>query len=185
MSKRLLSIMLAMLMLFSLLPMSAMAVGGEDDTPPSTLQYDDYVLLSEYGDGTAFVSEEDSAILEVKDGYIHAIGVGTATLTVGGVEYTITVEPAKLNVVLVSGQSNAEGFHGGLDQEPISPSDGYGYVWDGSKLISFSEKVRQVKSEHPDKSIGWYPALAAEWYALTGEKTVIIHSCISGSPISN
>ena len=184
MSKRLLSIMLAMLMLFSLLPMSAMAVGGEDDTLPSTLQYDDYLPLNSFGESTVTVSEEDSAILEVKDGYIHAIGVGTATLTVGKAEYTITVEPAKLNVVLVSGQSNAEGFHGGLDQEPISPSDGYGYVWDGSKLISFSEKVSQVKSEHPDKSIGWYPALAAEWYALTGEKTVIILNCASGNPIS-
>lgn len=183
MSKRLLSITLSLLMLFSLLPVSAMAV-GEAGSEAIEMQYDDYLPLDSFGESTATVSEEDSAILEVKDGYVHATGVGKATLTVGKAEYTITVEPAKLNVVLVSGQSNAEGFHGGLDQEPISPSDGYGYVWDGSKLISFSEKVSQVKREHPRKSIGWYPALAAEWYALTGEKTVIILNCASGSPIS-
>lgn len=170
-------------MLFSLLPMSAMAV-GEEGSEAIEMQYDDYLPLNSFGERTATVSEEDSAILEVKDGYIHAIGVGKATLTVDEKVYTITVEPAKLNVVLVSGQSNAEGIHGGLDQDPISPSDGYGYVWDDSKLISFSEKVRQVKREHLGKSIGWYPALAAEWYALTGEKTVIILNCASGNPIS-
>ena len=170
-------------MLFSLLPMSAMAV-GEEGSEAIEMQYDDYLPLNSFGESTATVSEEDSAILEVKDGYIHAIGVGMATLTVGEVEYSITVERAKLNVVLVSGQSNAEGTHGSHDADTITPEKGNGYIWTNGSLTDLNTYVKEKEESNTSDSVGWYPALAAEWYALTGEKTVIIPEFHSGAPIS-
>ena len=91
---------------------------------------------------------------------------------------------ARLNIVLVAGQSNADGVYGSHDVDALKPEKGSSYWWNGSGLTDLSEKVTNQEEALSGKSVGWYPALAAEWYARTGEKTVIIHRCASGSPIS-
>ncbi|MBQ3491973.1 MAG: hypothetical protein IJA74_05440 [Oscillospiraceae bacterium] len=90
-----------------------------------------------------------------------------------------TAPAQKVNVVLVSGQSNANGVHGTLDVPAIVPDKGDGYWWDGNQLVDLHDHVSAITT-----SVGWYTPLAAEWEALTGEKVVIIHECMSGSPIS-
>lgn len=167
-------------MMLSLLPTVALAQNDEDPTASAniTMQYDDYVSAETYGTVTAITNED---VLEITaDGGLHAKGVGNATFTADGTEYSVTVEKAKLNIVLVAGQSNATGVHGRLDEPAITPAKGNSYWWTGSALTDLSEEV----AKKTDTSVGWYPALAAEWYALTGEKTVIIHKCVSGNPIS-
>ena len=189
MKKRLLAIFMTLAMALSLLPTAAFATDG-DTQEGLTLQYDDYVPLSELGAESSeeivllSEGEEQNSVIEVVEGddqsYLHAVGVGSASITIGEQSISVKVDPAELNIVLVSGQSNADGTHGSMDQKPIYPDTGYGYVWNGSKLISFEEKISQVEE---GVSVGWYPALAAEWYALTGEKTVVIHQCASGQEI--
>ena len=178
------SLLLCLCMGFSLLPTVVLA----DDAEPTastdiTMQYDDYVSAETYGEVTGITDED---VLEVVDGKLYAKKVGSATFTAGGTAYTVKVEPAKLNIVLVAGQSNATGVHGNLDVPAITPAKGNSYWWDGSALIDLSEKVadQEANESTSGRSVGWYPALAAEWYALTGEKTVIIHKCVSGNPIS-
>ncbi|MEI3011176.1 MAG: hypothetical protein V8T46_02825 [Sutterella seckii] len=130
-------------------------------------------LPETFGEVTG-VSDED--VLEVVDGKLYAKKVGTATFTAGGTSYTVKVEPALLNIVLVAGQSNATGVHGNLDVPAIAPAKGNFSWWDAYALIDLSEKVadQEANESTSGRSVGWYPALAAEWYALTGERTVII-----------
>ncbi len=179
MKKRMISLLLCLCMVFSLLPTVVLAE-GEDPTASTdiTMQYDDY---ADYGANVTVPS--DDAVLEVVGGKLHAKGVGKTTITVDGGERTVTVEKAKLNIVLVAGQSNATGVHGGRDIAAIKPPKGNSYWWDGG-LTDLSKKVADQEANASGTSVGWYPALAAEWYALTGEKTVIIHKCVSGNPIS-
>ena len=191
--KRLIGIILALTMILTLFPTAAFATGEDlQQTQTMNLQYGDYVPLSEFGAASIdaiSIGAESSGILKTEEvggqSYIHAIGVGLETITVGSGDntqtYSVTVEPAKLNVVLVSGQSNAEGTHGSPDVSPITPDLGTGYIWNSDALTDLSIYVATLDTS---KSVGWYPALAAEWYALTGEKTVVIHMCSSGSPIS-
>ena len=179
--KRIISLLLCLCMVFSLLPTVVLAEGGDSTAPTIiTMQYDDY---ADYGSDVTVAP--DDTVLEVVDGKLHAKGIGSATFTAGGTEYSVTVEKAKLNIVLVAGQSNATGIHGSLDVPAITPDKGNSYWWDGSGLIDLSKKVTDQEQGESNKSVGWYPALAAEWHAWTGEKTVIIHDCYSGSSIKN
>ena len=116
MRKRFLSILTALAITLTLLPAAALASGES-----VALQYDDYVAAAEvFGASSAddIQISSDGDILEVRteegQTYVHAAGVGTATVTVGDQAYTVEVTPAKVNVVLVSGQSNAAGVHGSL-----------------------------------------------------------------------
>ena len=146
------------------------------------LEYGDYVAVSKQGTETSVISGDDVIEIIQMNGmnYIHAIAVGDATIIAGDVERKITVGKAKVNLVLVAGQSNANGIHGGKGSV-ISPEYGNGFWWDGTALQDLKLHIQTITAT----SVGWYPALAAEWHSLTGEKTVIIHKCIPGAPISS
>lgn len=93
-------------------------------------------------------------------------------------------EKEKLHIILISGQSNAAVGTGKLDTKVISPEPGNGYVWTGAGLMDMAEYVYiRGTTDCVGKSIGFYPAIAAEWYALTGEKAVIIEAGYSGCSI--
>lgn len=82
-------------MVFSLLPTVVLAEGGDSTAPTIiTMQYDDY---ADYGSDVTVAP--DDTVLEVVDGKLHAKGIGSATFTAGGTEYSVTVEKAKLNIV--------------------------------------------------------------------------------------
>ena len=119
MKKRIISLLLCLCMVFSLLPTVVLAEGGDSTAPTIiTMQYDDY---ADYGSDVTVAP--DDTVLEVVDGKLHAKGIGSATFTAGGTEYSVTVEKAKLNIVLVAGQSNATGIHGSLDVPAITRSE--------------------------------------------------------------
>lgn len=136
--KRIISLLLCLCMVFSLLPTVVLAEGGDSTAPTIiTMQYDDY---ADYGSDVTVAP--DDTVLEVVDGKLHAKGIGSATFTAGGTEYSVTVEKAKLNIVLVAGQSNATGIHGSLDVPAITPDKGNSYWWDGSGLIDLSKRLQ-------------------------------------------
>ena len=145
------------------------------------LEYGDYVAVSTSKIETKADSNQSVVdIVEINGiNYIHAIGVGDAEVTFDGEAKNITVKKAKINFVLVSGQSNAHGGYG-LSGTVHEPDRGNGFYYDGSNLIDLTDYRSTVKG-----SIGWYHALAAEWYSLTGEKTVIIKYCKPGESITS
>ena len=101
----------------------------------------------------------------------------------------------RLNIILIAGQSNAASGSGKLDSLVISPEPGNGFVWntarDGegdaseeSPLTDMAEYIiTRGTTDCVGTSIGFYPALAAEWYELTGEKAVIIEAGYPGCSI--
>ena len=172
--KRLFGMFVALIMIMTLIPTTAIAYESG-----RTLQYDDYIPVSDFGDAVT-IGEESKDILktEIEDGteYIHAIGVGDATITVDGEEQTVTVEPAKINIVLVMGQSNATGeYNANYNETNQSSFDvastaclpGTAYLWGNA---SSTEPGALAQSR------GFRAALAAELYAKTNEKTVIVYN---------
>ena len=76
-----------------------------------TLSYDDRWDVSgqeaEIIDAGVHEGDEGGAVISLEDGVMRAIGVGTAAAEIDGVRYEITVEKAKLQLVMIMGQSNA------------------------------------------------------------------------------
>ncbi len=149
------------------------------------LTYGDYHTFS----GAKKVSlDETNGALTVNGNEIYATDITTNPIPVmvDDTLYMVTVKKAKLNLVLVDGQSNARGTAGELDSvNPITPNKGDGYMWVDGALTDMKTYVdTKVAAISDNSSIGFYPALAAEWYELTGEKTVIIHKGYDGAPIS-
>ena len=144
------------------------------------LEYGDYAAVSAASVKTVVNGNQSVVEIVQIDGinYVHAIGTGTATVTVGDVEKNVTVEKAKINLVLISGQSNAHGGYGKAG-DVIEPERGNSFYWNGSSLEDLYDHKPTLSG-----SVGWYHTLAAEWYELTGEKTVVIHYTLPGCSIT-
>ena len=186
--KRLFGIFMSLVMTLTLIPVTALAYEGGQ-----TVQYDDYIPVSEFG-GAVTIAEESASVLEEKtvDGveYIHAKGVGEAAITVDGVNQIVTVEPAQINIVLVMGQSNAAGetANGASTPEktasPTACEPGTAYLWGKD-----ATEPRVLN----DSYAGFRNGLAAEWYAQSKaagspEKTVVVfdrtYTARPGAPVS-
>ncbi len=148
-----------------------------------TLQYDDYYTI----DAENISIAENNGCLTLDGKTLHADKLTDAPvpMMIDGVLTMVTVEKAKVNLVLVDGQSNARGVAGELDGvSPITPDKGNGYMWVSGGLQDMKTYIDGVVAAKTDNSsVGFYPALAAEWYALTGEKTVVISKGHDGAPI--
>jgi len=172
--------LMLLLLLISIIGASLMTPVFATVSADYTLAYDDSLELA-----NVTVNPGD-AIVSYEEGKLTATGVGTTTITVGGVEKTVEVSPAKVNVVLIAGQSNAAGIHGKMDGATvICPDKGYGYIWENGGFADLNDHVAKLVADYPERSVGLYPALAKKWYDLTGEKVIIIHTASSGKAITN
>ena len=68
----------------------------------------------------------DTAVVTLEGDTLVATGIGTAKVRIDGTEYAVTVEPAPISLLLIIGQSNAEGMEGSGNQSVICP-DGQVY----------------------------------------------------------
>ena len=134
MKKTLLSLFLAVVLLFSLTACGGPSnptetntnQAGSSDQPQAQeliLQYDDRYVFSEKVESIvsheitskkARTEDADDAVLEVKSrvhsNTVIACGTGKATVTLAdGTVYNVTVTPAPISVFLILGQSNGEG----------------------------------------------------------------------------
>ena len=150
-------------------------------------------LALQYGDYYAVESKKKITLSEnpcvtLSGNILHAEKVTEVpvTMLIDGKLTQITVKKAKTNLILIDGQSNARGVAGELNGvSPITPDKGNGFIWNGGGFSDLNSYVNDlVAANNNNASVGFYPALAAEWYDLTGEKTAVIHIGHDGAPIN-
>jgi hypothetical protein len=147
------------------------------------LSFDDYYTFD--AEKVELVSKNDCITLSGNTIHAEKLTEAPVLLKVDGILHMISVKPAKVALFLVDGQSNARGVAGDLDEtRPIAPDKGNGYIYEGGALkdmkVYMDDKFASITNNN---SIGFAPALAAEWYELTGEKAVIIQQGHDGAPI--
>ena len=180
MKKRFLAAIMALCMTIALLPATAFAIDKDDANHTLSMQYDDYytaegnVTITKAGTDRA--TDATGNVLALDGNTIHAIGLGDAEVTINGEIYTVTVTKAKVNIILVGGQSNATGEYNGnylvdkqteFDVAPTECDKGTAYLWGKSatKPILMTGMAGR----------GWRSSLAKELYAETGVKTAIVY----------
>ena len=74
-------------------------------------------VLKAYEFASETNDEPDAHAIESVDegSTLHAVGTGTAKVTIGGQVYDVTVSPAPISMLAMLGQSNANGFYGTKD----------------------------------------------------------------------
>lgn len=156
------------------------------------LQYDDrYTFTPAYTlqDGEAFTFESSNADAVVVDvnGRIQVTAVSADPVTVtakvnGEAKDTLTIDKtvrAPLNIFLVVGQSNADGAYStSIPMQEVRESstrapEGTTYCMEGMGKAYDLSMGRK----------GFASPLAARWYELTGEKSLMIQTAVSGTPI--
>ncbi len=126
--------------------------------------YDDY--LTEIGTvsaAAAGAAVKEGSCIEIveKSGvkYFHAKGIGAAKVTDGTNEEEVTVAKAKLNLIVIMGQSNS-GNHFANATADITCPLGTAYWWGGGKGV---EAEKPLDFKHA--TMGFHSPLLAELYA--------------------
>ena len=191
------------------------------------MEYDDRLRITDLGQKGApdsivsdVVSKKvgtdtpDDAVLAYVDGKLIAVGVGTAAVTWGtgsqAVTYNITVEPAVISMLMVTGHSLGSGSQGTASKTIIC-EDGVvyctnerAYTWKITTGSTSTETVEGIDvtgmglgygSELRPKNInalnesgdgvnGVDSAIAYRWAQLTGEKVWILNSAKGSTNLS-
>ena len=168
------------LLLVFILP-AAVFAGSETAVPEVLIEYGDYYTF----DDALYVAEPKSDVISAHGTTIHAEDVTDEAVSVvvfdskfRAKKYNVRVKKAKLSFALIDGQSNADGSWGIRDKKPTVPPPGCAYIWINDKMIELNNALSSEK-----RTEGFYPAIAAEWYKLTGEKTLFLNVARAGMPI--
>lgn len=157
-------------------PVSDETTAQISDTPlPFTAYYDDYLThvsgVSASAESAAIKSGDALELIEVGGiKYFHAKQPGTAQITDGNTTVDVTVQKAKINIIVVMGQSNS-GNHFDNATSDISCPLGTAYWWGNGKGLAATEPVDFT---HATK--GFHSPLLAELYA---------QSVKNGEPVKN
>lgn len=141
----------------------------------------------------------DEHVLHYENGTLYAVGTGTATLTVNGTDYAVTVSPAKLNMFLITGHSIGYGQYGDPNQSvAIEPGQAYSTFFrtsitsaEGGLGWGADTRVGGTGTGSIDAfaagnsgTLGVGSALAYRWNQLTGEKVWVMNLSIPGSALN-
>lgn len=155
------------------------------------LQYDDrYTFTPGYNlkEGEAFTFKVENGRGNVTvdgGGVIRAVAVSDKPATVSAyvgdkkvdsLSVTSTVK-AVLNMFIVAGQGNAAG-EGGNAAESVKPLPGTAYT------VEPNDREFNMSDLSAGRA-GFTPALAAEWYKKTGEKSLFVQTAISDVSITD
>ncbi len=138
-----------------------------------TLSYDDYVArngaqIEILDDGRA--SSSDTPVVTVTSGYLVATNVGQAKIKMDGKIYNVTVAKAKINMIMIMGQSNA-GNHFANAISDVTCPVGTAYWWGNNQGTAANAPV-----SYTSPSLGFHTPLLAELYA---------QSVAAGDPVKN
>ncbi len=151
-----------------------------EKTEPLSLRYDDRMDISgktveivDAGKPTSYkvgygVAEGtfDDAVITLAGEKLIATGIGTAKVRIDGILYEITAEKAKVNIVVIMGQSNA-GNHFANATSDITCPPGTAYWWKNGATAPV---------DYTEPSMGFHTPLLAELYA---------QSTAAGDPVKN
>ncbi len=133
-----------------------------EKTEPLSLRYDDRYDVS----GKTVEIVEGTSIVAVENDALRAIGVGKAKVYIDGKLYDVTVEKAKVNIVVIMGQSNAGNHFANATSDVICPL-GTAYWWKNGATAPV---------DYTAPSMGFHTPLLAELYA---------QSVDAGDPVKN
>lgn len=153
--------------------------------------------------GTA---EADAHVLYYENGTLYAVGTGTATLTVGGTSHTVTVTPAPITMLMITGHSVGAGDGGNIAQSVLcEPGQVYSShrpysITSGEGGLGYGADVRAgcknsdgtdadiSSQQHLDAftaagigTLGEGSALGYRWNQLTGDKVWVLNFAVGGS----
>ena len=140
-----------------------------------TLSYDDYLADIEgvlpTDAGVSITSGTAIEIIEKKGAtYFHAKEIGNATIDLAGKEVQIEVKKAKLNLIVIMGQSNS-GNHFDNATSDITCPLGTAYWWGGGRGLG-----AKTPYDFTQATRGFHSTLLAELYA---------QSVAAGDPVKN
>jgi len=209
--KRLLSAVVALFMVISMIPGTALSVFAAQEAV--TMTYDDRLSITELGGTTASAVEisaqsvtskqvgsdaADTAVLTYDSaaGTLIATGTGTATVTVDGTAHDIVVTAAPISLVMITGHSIGAGQTGKASQSVVCP-DGQVYTTYGTSLagaatagvgLGYASASRpagiDASTAAGDGTIGEGSALAYKWNQLTGEKIWVLNTSVGGTALT-
>ncbi|MBE6982585.1 MAG: hypothetical protein E7437_09765 [Ruminococcaceae bacterium] len=149
--------------------------------------------------------ETDENVVVYEDGKLIATGIGTATLTVNGTAHTVTVQPATITLLMITGHSVGAGEGGSVGQSvacepgqvysshrPYALKDAVGGLGYGENRLntynSSGVAVDISSQQHLDAftqagtgTLGEGAALGYEWNRITGEKVWVLNFAVGGS----
>ena len=163
-------------------------VPTEPNDTSDTKNTDPTVWTMEYGDSREVESGatvKDISIVTVDNGVLRAVKTGETTVTVGGEEYKLQVLPAKVDVVLFTGQSNMVGWDKNIYDIEIPNGRAYEYKHVGEQLTEVKNPVGE-KDGSLEASYGSsiVPQFCADYTEKTGRKIVAVHAARCGMPMS-
>ncbi len=137
----------------------------------------------------------DAAVLEYQDGKLLAVGCGKVTVVADGASYPVTVRPAPISLVMITGHSLGYGQCGNALQSVLCP-EGQVYSSTIADNIGFPPADMGLGAKAPSRPagidslttpgqgrIGEDGGLAYEWNQLTGEKVWVLNAAVGGSCI--
>ena len=152
----------------------------------------------------------DTAVVTLKDNVLTAAGIGTAVVSVDGVQYDVTVTAAPISLLLLIGQSNMQGSEGKAEQSIICPDgevyatygDRYNMTVDNATGYAASALTGAYRDINVNGTTEWldtYPIYSLneagagkagpdsgfgyQWVKSTGEKVWVVNAAHGGSAI--
>ena len=168
--KRAWSLLLVLALVLGFLPQFILPAKAKDASIEN-LCYDDHVDLT--GKTVQIVDAGNATqgrVITMEGNKLIATGIGTAKVRIDGELYNITVRKAKLNILMIMGQSNA-GNHFDNATSGVTCPEGTAYWWGNGQGTSATAPV-----SYTQPSMGFHTPLLAELYA---------QSVAAGDPVKN
>lgn len=141
--------------------------------------------------------EPDAAVLQydAENSRLIAVGAGKVTVVADGTEYPVTVRPAPISLVMITGHSIGAG-QCGVKEQSVLCQEGQAYstvTGDGISIMP-GQGIGYSSAQKPNGidaftvngtgTIGEGSALAWRWNQLTGEKIWVLNAAKGGSCIN-
>lgn len=127
------------------------------------LSYDDYIDVTNKTvtviESYALSNNPNDAVVTLNNNYLIATNIGKAKIKVDDKLYDVTVNKAKINIVMIMGQSNA-GNHFANSTSDVTCPIGTAYWWGNGLGTAANEPVL-----YTSPSMGFHTPLLAELYA--------------------
>jgi len=166
--KRAFSFILSFFMVCCLILQGLSYANAESDANIMKLRFDDHVDLT--GKTVEIIEAGEGPVVVMQDNYLVATGVGTAKVRIDDTVHMVIVEKAKINLIMIMGQSNA-GNHFANATSDVTCPIGTAYWWGNGQGTAATEPV-----DYTQPSMGFHTPLLAELYA---------QSEAAGDPVKN